>query len=416
MRGIVLAVLLAGIPACAGTFLIKNDRILLYQEHDRITLLLANPLEGMAEEIALTFPGLVQLEDVYVHAGIMKPTQGRRELVLSGALWQQGFVRLSWKPAALLPLTISARSATEEWTLELSHAFVYGDPEILKLPQGILVGRSEGIGQTLRIRFGQSVVITSILGIGCNPTWEVSDQEVALSGPFPPGSMVLVAWDRPEVQVKEVLWNDRPASTCPSGLWEVMDLGSGRFRFSVAASSDVQVFWDLGDGTTATGQSFEHIYSHDGKYLVTLVLSDKEGQRRIRQTWVTVERPALALAPSPTLLPHAVLGGPYGPLDFEYIWDEELQQYVYRSPVWFDASASQAPGSKIVAYIWDLGDGHRIVTDSPYLTYTYVFTKENLPPRYEPWYRKVDVTLTIVDETGRTSTATTYVLFHDIPW
>jgi hypothetical protein len=146
------------------------------------------------------------------------------------------------------------------------------------------------------------------------------------------------------------------------------------------------------------------------------VLSDKEGQRRIRQTWVTVERPALALSTSPSLPPHAVPGGPYGPFDFEYIWDEELQQYVYRCPVWFDASASQAPGSKIVKYIWDLGDGHRIVTDSPYLTYTYVFTKENLPPRYEPWYRKVDVTLTIVDETGRTSTATTYVLFHDIPW
>jgi hypothetical protein len=61
MRGIVLAVLLAGIPACAGTFLIKNDRILLYQEHDRITLLWLIHWKEWLKKSLSHFPGLFNL-------------------------------------------------------------------------------------------------------------------------------------------------------------------------------------------------------------------------------------------------------------------------------------------------------------------------------------------------------------------
>lgn len=409
MRKVALAVIAVAIPACAGTFLFKTDQVLLYQERDRAILLLANPLENMVEEIVITFPGMIRVEDVYVHAGIMESRQGQRELVLSGALWRHGFVRLSWKPSLLIPFSITARSATEEWTLELPN-FVYGEPEILKLPRGILVGRSESVGQTLRLRFVQPVAITSVLGIGCTPTWETLDQEVIIHGPFPPGSVVLVSWNHPEVQVKEVVWDDRPTSSAPAGPWEIVDLGDGRFRFSATVSPGTQVLWDLGDGTSTMQNTFEHVYSHEGKYLVTLVLSDGQGQRRVRQTWVTVERP---VSSSPTLVslpPHAVPGGPYGPFDFWWIWDEETGQYKWRATVWLDASSSQAPGSRIVAYIWDLGDGQKVVTSTPYLTYTYEFTEENLPPA-EDGYIKVPVSLTVVDELGRTSTATTYVFF-----
>ena len=411
MRRVTIVVLAAAIPAFAGTFFFKTDQILLYQERDRATLLLANTLGDVIEEIVLTFPGLIRLEDIYVHAGIMECRQSQRELVLAGALWRQGFVRLLWKPAFLLPLTITARSATQEWTLEVSNRFVYGEPEILKLPQGILVGRSESIGQTLYIRFAQPVTITSVFGIGCSPTWETSHEEIIVHGPFPPGSMVFVSWNHPEVQVKEVVWDDRPVSSAPIGPWEVLDLGNGRFRFSTTVAPGTQVLWDLGDGTTTTQRDFEHVYSHEGEYLVTLVLSDAQGQRRVRQKLVTVARPSY---PTPTLVslpPHAVPGGPYGPFDLWAIWDEERGQYVWEATVLFDASSSQAPGSSIVAYIWDLGDGQQIVTSSPYLNYTYKFTEENLPP-YEAGYRRLTVTLTVVDEFGRTSTATTYILFY----
>jgi len=406
------AVLVAVIPACAGTFLINTEQMLLYQEQDRVTLLLANPLGSMVEEIRLNFPGSVRLEEVYVHAGIMETRQGQRELVLAGALWRQGFVRLSWRPALILPSAITVRSATEEWTFEVPSAFVHGEPELIRLPKGILVGRSEGVGQTLRIRFAQKVTITSVLGLGCTPTWEASESEILVHGPFPPGSMVWVSWNHPEVEVKEAVWNDRPVSSAPSGPWEVVELGDGRFRFSTTASLDTQVLWDLGDGTITTQRDFEYVYSHDGKYLVTLVLADTKGYRRVRQTWVTVERPAPLSMPSwASIPPHAVPGGPYGPFDLRSQWDEEVGE-IWWATVWFDASASQAPGSKIVAYIWRFGDGDPIVRDSPYLEYTFVFTWENLPPLAEGGFRKLPVTLTVVDETGRTSTATTYVLFY----
>ena len=406
------AVLVAVIPACAGTFLINTEQMLLYQEQDRVTLLLANPLGSMVEEIRLNFPGSVRLEEVYVHAGIMETRQGQRELVLAGALWRQGFVRLSWRPALILPSAITVRSATEEWTFEVPSAFVHGEPELIRLPKGILVGRSEGVGQTLRIRFAQKVTITSVLGLGCTPTWEASESEILVHGPFPPGSMVWVSWNHPEVEVKEAVWNDRPVSSAPSGPWEVVDLGDGRFRFSTTASLDTQVLWDLGDGTITTQRDFEYVYSHDGKYLVTLVLADTKGYRRVRQTWVTVARPAPLSMPSwaSVLTPQADPAGPYGPIDF--FIEVENGETLWCAMVWFDASASQAPpGSTIVRYEWKFENGETIVTDSPYLAHKFKFTWENLPPIVRGNVRKLDVTLTVVDDKGRTSTATTYVLF-----
>jgi len=413
MRRVTIVVLAAAIPAFAGTFLFKTDQILLHQERDQIILLLANPLEGIVEEIVLTFPGLIRVDDVYVHAGIMDWRQAKRELVFSGALWRQGFVRLSWRPA-LLPLTITARSATEEWTLEVSSGFVYGEPEVFLFPQGILVGRSESVGQTLQIRFDQQVTITSVMGIGCSPAWEASDRELTVHGPFFPGSMVLISWNHPDAQVMEVVWNDRPASLSPSGPWEIVNLGGGRFRFSAKASSDVQVFWDLGDGTITWQRDFEHVYSHADKYLVTLILSDARGQKRVQQTWLSVEPPSV---PAPVfagldLPPRANPGGPYGPYD--PVIEQREGEWVRWFTVQFDASASFAYEGKIVKYVWDLGNGQVIVTESPYLTYTYVFPNvdHHDPPLIELYgfIYSVPVTLTVEDDKGRTGTATTHVL------
>ncbi|MGB9757720.1 MAG: PKD domain-containing protein [Candidatus Bipolaricaulaceae bacterium] len=409
-RKVFFAAVLA-VPALAGTFLLKTDQLLLYQDGQRSTLLLANRLEDLAEEITLSFPAQVQLEEVYVHAGIMETRQVGREVVLSGALWRQGFVRLSWKPAFLLPNSVTIRSAHAEWTTELSRGYVCGEPELQRLPKGLLVGRSEGTGESLRIRFAEEVSVTQVLGIGCTPTWEMTDRELLLRGPFPKGSLILVTWNHPEVEVEEAAWNDRPVSAAPPGPWEVVELGEGRVRFAVTAPPGTSVLWDLGDGTASAQNAFEYTYPQEGKYLVTLVLSDSRGRRWVRQTWVTVERAAPSLATASGLPPHAVPGGPYGPFDLWWYWDEELGMEEYRGTVWFDASASQAPGSRIVRYIWDLGDGTRIVTTEPFLTHTYLFTWDTLPEAADGYYR-IPVTLTVVDEFGRTSQASTYVYFR----
>jgi len=46
--------------------------------------------------------------------------------------------------------------------------------------------------------------------------------------------------------------------------------------------------WNFGDGTTGTGAAADHIYSTNGNYIVTLTITDNEGNTRIDKTTATI--------------------------------------------------------------------------------------------------------------------------------
>jgi PKD repeat protein len=111
-------------------------------------------------------------------------------------------------------------------------------------------------------------------------------------------------------------------------------------EFEGNASSDpegtiVSYKWSFGDGTEQAGSSVTHQYQSPGSYVVSLTVTDDDGQ----DSTVAV-RTRVAL--STNELPEPIAGGPY--------------TGVIGSAVQFDASASADDGW-IVAYEWDFGDG-----------------------------------------------------------
>ncbi len=90
--------------------------------------------------------------------------------------------------------------------------------------------------------------------------------------------------------------------------------------------------WDFGDGGTGTGEEISHIFSAAGTYVVTLTVTDDEGQSHSTSRTVTValSPPVAEFTFSPTN-PHS------------------------QEDVFFDASGSDDPDGTIVRYDWDFG-------------------------------------------------------------
>jgi PKD repeat protein len=110
--------------------------------------------------------------------------------------------------------------------------------------------------------------------------------------------------------------------------------------FEANESSDpegtiVSYKWVFGDGTEQTGTSATHQYQTPGSYVVSLTVTDNDGQ----DSTIAV-RTRVGL--NTNQLPDPVAGGPY--------------TGIIGSPIRFDASASADDGW-IVAYEWDFGDG-----------------------------------------------------------
>ena len=90
--------------------------------------------------------------------------------------------------------------------------------------------------------------------------------------------------------------------------------------------------WDLGDGGVATGVEARHVYAAPGSYRVTLTVTDDAAATDSDTTTVRVNAPPTADA---------------GP-DRDIVAGERAL---------FDASGSDDPDGRIVAYQWDFGDG-----------------------------------------------------------
>ena len=136
--------------------------------------------------------------------------------------------------------------------------------------------------------------------------------------------------------------------------------------------------WNFGDGS---GEILDpkptHVYREPGRYTVTLTVIDNDGTSDTEATEVEI----YAEEEEENIPPVADPGGPYSGKVNE--------------PVQFDASGSYDSDGEIIEYIWDFGDGSTGFGTNPTHTYTKSGTFE--------------VKLTVVDNNGGTSTASTYV-------
>ena len=132
----------------------------------------------------------------------------------------------------------------------------------------------------------------------------------------------------------------------------------------------VEYTWAFGDGTTASGQTVTHRYGTAGAYEVSLTVVDEDGRTAAVTDSVTVRG-----EPSATfsVQPRTAESG---------------------ESVAFDAGGSLSPTGEIVGYEWTFGDGTTATTAATAVTHTY-----DDPGEYA-------VTLTVVDEAGRTAQAT----------
>jgi large repetitive protein len=147
------------------------------------------------------------------------------------------------------------------------------------------------------------------------------------------------------------------------------------FDGSASSSPDgaiVSYDWDFGDGETDTGAVVSHVYEDKGVYEVTLVVTDSNGQTGARIEVVE----ALNRAPSARFT-------------FSPFW-------VYaQMEARFDASESSDEDGEIAQYLWDFGDG---TTDEGRVV-DHAFPYSTSGGGWQP-----KVTLTVVDEDGKTST------------
>jgi PKD repeat protein len=133
--------------------------------------------------------------------------------------------------------------------------------------------------------------------------------------------------------------------------------------------------WDFGDGQTGTGAVITHTYAASGTYTLTLTVSDGVTQDTDTAT-------ATITAEGGNQPPQAVVTQRVIPKTSNRCYS-------------FTGSASQDPDGQIVSYVWDLGD--QTTRIGPEIEYCY--TRAGT-------YR---VTLTVTDDGGATSTATTTV-------
>ena len=135
--------------------------------------------------------------------------------------------------------------------------------------------------------------------------------------------------------------------------------------------------WDFGDGTpVAHGSSatISHTFASRGKYNVTLLVANNAGQADSTRQTVTVDTPPNAsfTAPASVQEPGTALG--------------------------FDAGASTpAAGGSISGYSWDFGDGSPVASGA---TASHAYSRTGV----------YNVTLTVTDDLGVTSTETETVI------
>jgi len=152
-------------------------------------------------------------------------------------------------------------------------------------------------------------------------------------------------------------------------------------NLSAAASSDsdgtiASYAWDFGNGQTATGVSTQVTYPTEGTYTVTLTVTDNQGGTGVQ----TLE---IGVSTDPNIAPTAALTA-------------SETSGVAPLTVSFDGSGSSDIDGTIVGYSWNFGNGQSGSGLTPSATYA-------IPGSYP-------VVLTVTDNKGATSTATTTIV------
>ena len=152
-------------------------------------------------------------------------------------------------------------------------------------------------------------------------------------------------------------------------------------NFNATASTDdgtiTNFGWDFGDGNTLdpnTDPTVSHVFTANGTFVVTLTLTDEDGNTTACTQNVVVGNAlplcSFSAAPNSGTPPLAVN---------------------------FDASASadqDEAGASIVSYAWDFDDGNSEINPAPTDTTSHTFTTDGV----------FDVQLTVTDDEGGTST------------
>ncbi len=151
--------------------------------------------------------------------------------------------------------------------------------------------------------------------------------------------------------------------------------------------SILSYFWNFGDGTTGNGVLVQHSYSQDGKYVVTLTVTDSEGAANATSATKTVQE-------QPSQPPNQVPVASFTESDETVYVEESIN---------FDASGSYDPDGSIVSYSWDFGDG----TTATGVTVSNAYIHAG----------SYTMTLTVTDNRGATNTASVVktVLAEPVP-
>jgi PKD repeat protein len=134
---------------------------------------------------------------------------------------------------------------------------------------------------------------------------------------------------------RSVTLNRRPVAD-PGGPYRSQDV----VRFDGSGSADpdrdaLTYAWDFGDGATGTGVAPTHTYTKDGKYTVTLVVTDADGARSAPATTTATianEPPRVNAGPDVTMIPGIFTlrarfedpGVDDGPFSYEITWGDGL--------------------------------------------------------------------------------------------
>jgi PKD repeat protein len=131
----------------------------------------------------------------------------------------------------------------------------------------------------------------------------------------------------------------------------------------------VSYFWDFGDGTNASGVTVDYSYADDGKYTVTLTVTDNDDLTHLDTATEIVEnRPPVAL------------------------FTQSVADIKTSKSTRFDAVISYDPDGKIESYFWDFGDG----TNETGVEVRHSYEDDG----------SYTVTLTVTDDDGATNSKT----------